>query len=70
MAMVIRRLIIAMTDPGEGSRDPAPPLFSDHIDARRSKKNFQRPPPPPFSQGLDDRRPLPRPFQALDPALY
>ena len=52
MAIFIRPLIIAVTDPGEGSRDPAPPLFSDHIDAR---------PRPPFSQGLDDHRPLPPP---------
>ena len=46
MAMVIRPLIIAVADPGEG-----PPSFSDHTDARRSKKIFRRqlPPPPLFS---------------------
>ena len=70
MAIFIRPLIIAVTDPGEGSRDPAPPLYFQTILMPDGRKKFFRD-RPPFSQGLDDRRPLPPPpSQTLDPALY
>ena len=38
--------LIAVADPGEGLRVPAP-LFLDHNEAQRAKKNFFCPPPPP-----------------------
>ena len=70
MAMIIRPLIIAVADPGDGSGDPAPPYFQTILMPDGRKKFFGD--RSPFSQGLDDRRPLPppRPSQALDPALY
>ena len=39
--------LIAVADPGEGPRGPAPPLFLDHNEAQRAKKIFLRPLPPP-----------------------
>ena len=64
---VIPHIITLVADPQEGPGSPAPPLFFDQTEDRRTEKNyFWRPPsptlrvwmtctplPPPLSQGLD-----------------
>ena len=56
----------SVVDPGEGHRDPTPPLFLNQNEAWRPKNGD--PPPPLLSRGLDDRVPIPL-SQGLDPAL-
>ena len=50
---------ITVADPGEGIREPGPPLFSDQNEARRTPQKFFLETAPPLSQGLDDRPPPP-----------
>ena len=76
MAMIIRPLIIAVTDPGEGPRGEGAtptPYFQTILMPDGPKKIFGKR-PSPLSQGLDDHFPSPPPpnlsSQALDPALY
>ena len=61
-----------VADPGEGPGGVRPlPLFLDHTEAWRAKKNFfLEPAPPPPSKDLDDRPPPPPPLsQGLDPVI-
>ena len=63
MAMIIRPLIIAVTDPGEGPRGEGAtptPYFQTILMPDGPKKIFGKR-PSPLSQGLDDHFPSPPP---------
>ena len=63
MAMIIRPLIIAVTDPGEGLRGEGAtptPYFQTILMPNGPKKIFGKR-PSPLSQGLDDHFPSPPP---------